>query len=105
MATFMLVHGAFISSWGWSRVAPLLAAAVDRVYVPTLTGLGERAHVAAQDLGLETVVQDVLGILEYDDLREVMLVGWSYGGMVVAGVADRAPERIAHTVYLDASTP
>jgi pimeloyl-ACP methyl ester carboxylesterase len=106
-AAFVLVHGAGGSEWMWHKVAPLLAAAhpANRVYAPTLTGYGARAHLATPDLGLETHVQDVLGVLEYEDLRRVVLVGWSYAGMVVSAVAERAPERLAHVVHFDASVP
>jgi pimeloyl-ACP methyl ester carboxylesterase len=86
-------------------VTTLLGAAGHEVCTPTLTGLGERAHLATPQIGLETHIQDVLGMLEHDDLRDVVLVGHSYGGMVVAGVAARAPERLRHLVYLDAFVP
>jgi pimeloyl-ACP methyl ester carboxylesterase len=72
------------------------------VFAPSLTGLGERAHLLSRSVGLETHVRDVLGVLEYEDLRGVILVGCSYGGTVISVVADRAPERLAHLVYLDA---
>jgi pimeloyl-ACP methyl ester carboxylesterase len=105
MAAFVLVHGAFGSWWHWSRLAPLLRAAGHDVYAPTLTGLGARAHLATPSLGLATHVDDVVGVLEYEDLHGVVLVGWSYGGMVVAGAADRAPARLAHVVHVDAYCP
>jgi pimeloyl-ACP methyl ester carboxylesterase len=75
------------------------------VYTPTLTGLGERSHLASPSVDLETHITDVVNLLFYEDLAEVILVGWSYGGMIVAGAADRAPERIAHVVYLDSDVP
>lgn len=105
MATIVLVHGATRGGWIWRRVAPLLAARGHEVYRPTLTGLGERVHLANRDTGLGTHVQDVLGVLEYEDLRDVVLVGHSYGGMVISGVAGTAAERLAHLVYLDAIVP
>jgi pimeloyl-ACP methyl ester carboxylesterase len=105
MATFVLVHGAFGSSWHWSRLAPRLRAAGHRVYAPTLSGLGARAHLATPDLGLGTHIADVVGVLDYEGLRGAMLVGWSYGGMVVAGAAERAPARLGHVVHLDAYCP
>src|SRR5713101_4428932 len=105
MATFVLVQGGWVGGWYWKRVTPLLSAAGHEVFAPTLTGLGERAHLAAPDIGLETHIQDVLGVLTYEDLSNVVLVGHSYGGMVITGVAERAPERLAHLVYFDAFVP
>lgn len=105
MATFVLVHGATHGGWCWRRVVPLLRSAGHEVFVPTLTGLGERAHQAHPGIDLDTHVQDIVGILEYEDLERVVLVGHSYAGTVIAGVADRAPERIAHLVYLDGAAP
>lgn len=105
MATFVLVHGAWHSGWCWKRLTPLLRAAGHEVFTPTLAGLGERAHLLAPSVNLETHVQDVLGVLECEDLGQVWLVGHSYGGMVIAGVADRATRRLAHLVYLDAFVP
>jgi pimeloyl-ACP methyl ester carboxylesterase len=83
----------------------LLRAAGHQVFTPTLTGLGERLHLLTRDVGLDTHVQDVLGVLEYEDLSDVVLVGHSYGGMVITAVAERAAERLAHLVYLDAFLP
>jgi pimeloyl-ACP methyl ester carboxylesterase len=105
VATFVLVHGAWHGGWCWKKVSPLLRAAGHEVYTPTLTGLGERAHLASPEIGLSTHIQDVVNVLEYEDLREVVLVGHSYGGMVIAGVADRAAARVAHLVYFDAVVP
>ncbi len=75
------------------------------MYTPTLTGLGERAHLLSRDVGLDTHIRDIVGVLEYEELRDVILVGHSYAGMVIAGVADRVPARLAHLVYLDAFVP
>jgi pimeloyl-ACP methyl ester carboxylesterase len=105
MATFVLVHGAFMGGWCWRWVAPELRAAGHEVHTPTLTGLGERVHLARPEVDLDTHIEDVAELLHYDDLNGVILVGWSYGGMVVAGVADRAHERVAHVVYLDSDVP
>ena len=105
MATFVLVHGAFVGGWCWRWVAPYLRAAGHEVHAPTLTGLGERVHLASPQIDLDTHLQDVVNLLHYEDLTGVILVGWSYGGMVVAGVADRVPERIAHVVYFDSDVP
>ena len=94
MATFVLVHGAWLGGWCWQRVAPHLRRAGHEVYTPTLTGLGERAHLLSRDVGLDTHVQDIVGVLECEDLLEVILVGHSFGGMVVSGVAERVPDRL-----------
>src|SRR4051794_30531978 len=105
MATFVLVHGAIVGGWCWRWVAPRLRSAGHEVYAPTLTGLGERVHLASPDTDLETHIRDIDNVLRFEDLTDVVLVGWSYGGMIVAGAADRAPERIAQLVYLDADAP
>jgi pimeloyl-ACP methyl ester carboxylesterase len=105
MATFVLVHGAWHGGWKWRFVAPILRRAGHEVYAPTLTGLGERAHLAGPSIDLDLHVQDVAALLEMEDLREVVLLGHSYGGMVVTGVAERCPERIRRLVYLDAFVP
>jgi pimeloyl-ACP methyl ester carboxylesterase len=105
VTTFVLVHGAWHGGWCWRRVAPLLRAAGRDVQTPTLTGLGERAHLLSRAVDLETHVQDVVNVLRYEELREVVLVGHSYGGMVIAGVAERAAERLARLIYLDAFVP
>ncbi|WP_158502237.1 alpha/beta fold hydrolase [Vitiosangium sp. GDMCC 1.1324] len=105
MATFVLVHGAFYGGWCWKRVRRLLCEAGHEVATPTLTGAGERHHLLTREVGLATHIQDILNVLEYEDLREVVLVGHSYGGMVITGVADRVPERLRHLVYLDAHLP
>lgn len=105
MATFVLIHGGIQGGWVWKRVIALLRAAGHEAYAPTLTGCGERAHLLTRDVGLETHVQDVLNVFEYEDLRDVILVGHSYGGTVVTVVADRAPDRIAHLVIVDGSQP
>jgi len=105
MATFVLVHGAIVGGWCWRWVTPELRAAGHGVYTPTLTGLGERAHLASPEVDLDTHVEDIINVLQYEDLTGVVLVGWSYGGMIVAGAADRAPERVAHVVFLDSDVP
>lgn len=104
-ATYVLIHGGGHGGWCWSRVAPLLRAAGCDVYTPTLTGLGERAHLLTPNVGLSTHVQDVVNLLTYEDLTDVILVGHSYGGMVLTGVADSALARVAQIVYLDAAIP
>src|SRR5437660_801825 len=105
MATFVLVHGAWHGGWCWRKLMPLLRSAGHAVWTPTLTGLGERAHLGNPDVGLSTHVQDVVNVLEYEDLSNVVLVGHSYGGMVITGVAHQMPGRLAHLVYLDAFVP
>lgn len=105
MVNLVLVHGAFVGGWCWRWVAPLLTAAGHQVHAPTLTGLGERAHLTGPHVSLDTHIEDIVSLLRYEDLTDVMLVGWSYGGMVVAGAADRVPERIGHIVYLDSDAP
>ena len=105
MATFVLVHGAWHGGWCWKKVTPLLRAAGHEVYTPTLTGLGERAHLLTREVDLDTHIRDIINVLEYEELRDVILVGHSYAGMVIAGVADRVPARLAHLVYLDAFVP
>ena len=99
MATFVLVHPA--CGWCWKKVATILRARGNEVFAPTLTRLGERAHLANREVGLGTHIDDVASILKFEDIRDAILVGNSSGGMVITGVADRMPERIAHVVYLD----
>jgi len=105
MAVFVLVHGAWHGGWCWQKVAPLLRAAGHDVFTPTLTGLGERVHLAHAGVGLDTHVQDIVKVLEYEDLQQVVLVGHSYGGMVISGVAEELAARLAQLVYLDAFVP
>jgi pimeloyl-ACP methyl ester carboxylesterase len=105
VSSYVLVHGAWASAWVWRDFSPLLQAKGHKVTAPTLTGLGERIHLSSPEVGLETHVQDVVNHLFYEDLTDVVLVGHSYGGMVITGVADRVPERIKHLVFLDAFFP
>ena len=105
MATFVIAHGAWSGGWSWKKIRERLGARGHEVFTPTYTGLGERAHLARPEYGLETHVQDVLGVLEYEDLSEVILLGHSYGGMVATVAADRAPQRIRRLAYLDAFAP
>jgi pimeloyl-ACP methyl ester carboxylesterase len=105
MATIVVAHGAWSSAWAWKKMRPLMRDAGHELFVPTYTGLGERAHLANDAVDLDTHIADVLGTLKYEDLREVTLVGHSYGGMVATGVADRARDRIKRLVYLDAFVP
>jgi pimeloyl-ACP methyl ester carboxylesterase len=103
--TFVVAHGAWSSAWAWKKMYPLLSARGHRLVVPTYTGLGERAHLANPDIDLDTHIADVVNALFYEDLRDVTLIGHSYGGMVATGVADRARERIVRLIYLDAFVP
>ena len=105
MATFVLVHGGGHGGWCYQKVARILSAAGQVVYTPTLTGLGEREHLLSPAVDLDLHITDVAKVLEFEDLREVILVGHSYGGMVITGVADRSTDRVGHLVYLDAATP
>lgn len=105
MSPFVLCHGAFTGGWIWRQVAASMRAAGREVFTPTFTGAGERVHLANPDIDLDTHIQDILMVLEYEDLHHVILVGYSYSGSVVSGVAERAADRIAHLVYLDAFVP
>jgi pimeloyl-ACP methyl ester carboxylesterase len=105
MATYVLVHGAWHGGWCWKRVLPALQGPGVEIFTPTLTGLGERSHLASREVSLETHIQDVMGVIESERLDDVVLVGHSYAGVVVTGVADRLPQRISRLVYLDAIVP
>jgi pimeloyl-ACP methyl ester carboxylesterase len=105
MATFVLVHGAAHGGWCYGRVGQRLRLAGHEVYAPSLTGLADRKHLLNPAIDLETHIADIVNLLEYEDLEDVVLVGHSYGGMVITGVADRATRRIGHLVYLDAAHP
>jgi pimeloyl-ACP methyl ester carboxylesterase len=101
----VLVHGAWHGGWCWKKLAPLLRAHGHQVYTPTLTGLGERRHLASPQVNLSTHIQDVAAVLEFEDLHDVVLVGHSYAGFVIAGVAAQARARLAHVIFLDAFLP
>ena len=105
MSIFLLVPGAWLGGWCWRYVAADLRAAGHTVIPATLTGLGERAHLLSRDIDLDTHISDIVGLFEYRDLHDVILVGHSYGGTVITGVAERVPDRICRLVYLDASVP
>jgi pimeloyl-ACP methyl ester carboxylesterase len=105
VATYVLVHGGGHGGWCYQRVARLLRAEGHEVYTPTLTGLGERAHLLDDRVDLDRHVADVAAVLRVEDLRDVILVGHSYGGMVITGAADREADRVGRLVYLDAATP
>jgi pimeloyl-ACP methyl ester carboxylesterase len=101
----VLAHGAWSSAWAWKKVRPMMMEAGHRLFTPSYTGLGERAHLAGPSNDLEIHIQDVLGVIRCEDLHDVVLLGHSYGGMVASGVADRARDRVAQLIYLDAFVP
>ncbi len=103
--TIVFVHGAWGGGWQFHKVQPLLERAGHRVYRPTMTGLGERVHLAGPEVGLETHIEDIVNVLEFEDLHGVVLIGHSYGGMVVAGVANKVPERVGMLIFMDAILP
>jgi pimeloyl-ACP methyl ester carboxylesterase len=101
MTTYVLVGGAWLGGWCWQPVARQLRSQGHDVYPVTLTGLGERAHLATPEVDLDTYIADVVNLIEFEDLRDVVLVGHSYAGLLVTGVADRVPERLRVLAYLD----
>jgi pimeloyl-ACP methyl ester carboxylesterase len=103
--TYVIVHGAWGGGWAFREVDDLLTRAGHKVFRPTLTGQGERVHLATLDVGLDTHINDVVNTVLFEELNDIVLVGHSYGGMVITGVADRIPERISHLIYLDAFVP
>lgn len=105
MATYVFVHGGGHGGWCYQRVARLLREAGHEVYAPTMTGVGERSHLLSPEIDLDLHIRDIVAVLHYEDLRDVILVGHSYGGMVITGVADRAGDRVGRLVYLDAANP
>lgn len=105
MPTFVLVHPAWFGGWCWNRLAPRLRARGHTVYAPTLTGLGERAHLVHPGIDLGTHIDDIINVMSLEDLSDVILLGTSSAGMVITGVAERVPERLNSLVYLDAFVP
>lgn len=105
MATFVVAHGAWSAGWAWKKMHPLMTARRHRLITPTLTGLGERSHLASPAIDLDTHITDIVNVLEWEDLSGVHLIGHSYGGMVATGAADRARVRIAKLIYVDAFAP
>jgi pimeloyl-ACP methyl ester carboxylesterase len=103
--TFVLVHGTYHGGWCWRRVADLLEAKGHKVYAPTLTGLGERSHLMSGMITLDTHISDVTNVIKWENLQNVVLVGHSYAGFVVSGVAERALPTISSIVFLDAFFP
>jgi pimeloyl-ACP methyl ester carboxylesterase len=105
LATFVLVPGAWLGGWAWDRVIPLLQKRGHKGVPVTLTGMGERVHLVSKDVGIEVAIQDVLNVIKYNELDDFVLVGHSFAGKVVAGVADRVPKKLKLLLYLDAFRP
>ena len=105
MSTYVLVHGAWLGGWSYQRVADKIRTQGHRVYTPTLTGIGERSHLYNRNIDLETHVTDILNLVKWEEIDDIVLMGHSYGGMVITCVADRIPEKIRRLVYLDAFVP
>jgi len=105
MTTFVLVHGAWSGAHGFHLVRPMLREAGHEVFTPSLTGVGERVHLSSPQVGLSTHIEDVVNAILYEDLTDIVLLGFSYGGMVVTGALDHIGDRVRHLVYLDAFVP
>lgn len=103
--TYVLVHGGWHGGWCYLRTARLLREQGSEVHTPTLTGLGDRSHLVSRSVGLDTHIDDIVNLLEWEDLRGVVLCGHSYGGVVISGVANRVPHRLAELVFIDAVVP
>jgi pimeloyl-ACP methyl ester carboxylesterase len=103
--TYVIVHGAWGGGWDWKHVDDLLTADGHEVYRPTLTGQGEHSNLSSTNIDLDTHIQDIVNVILWENLQDVVLVGHSYGGMIITGVADRVPGRIKHVVYIDALLP
>jgi pimeloyl-ACP methyl ester carboxylesterase len=100
--TFVLAHGSWHGGWCWNRVAERLRAKGHTVYAPSYTGMGDRVHLLSKEITIETFVEDLVQVIQSEELTQIVLVGHSFGGVPISGVADRIPDRIAHLVYLDA---
>jgi len=105
MSTFVLVPGAWLGAWAWKKVVPELESGGHSAYPVTLTGMGERVHLATEEVGLETAVLDVLNVIKYNEIDNFVLVGHSFAGKVAAVVADRAHDRVKKVIYLDSFRP
>ena len=103
--TFLVCHGAWSAGWAWKKMHPLMNKAGHRLVTPTYTGLGERAHLAHPAINLEVHIEDMLQVIKYEDLHDIVLIGHSYGGMVATGVADRARDKVKQLIYIDAFVP
>lgn len=102
MKTFVLVHGAWHGGWCWSKVGAILRGRGHQVFAPTQTGLGERSHLLSKSIDVNTFIDDIANVIQWENLHDVVLVGHSFGGMSITGVADRMPERLRQLIYLDA---
>ena len=105
MATYVMLHGSWAGGWMWQETGDILEKAGHKVYRPSLTGMGDRVHLASPEVGMDTHVQDVVNLLKYEQLEDVNLVGYSYSGMVITGAAEQVPERIKQLIYVDALIP
>ena len=105
MARFVLVPGAWLGAWAWKDVTPLLEKKGHSAYPVTLTGMGERVHLATKEVGMETAIQDVLNVIKYNGIDDFVLAGHSFAGKVAAAVADRVPEKVKKVIYVDAFRP
>lgn len=105
MTTFILIHGSWHTGESWHKVQQILEENGAQVYAPTLTGMESRKNPGGSDVGVSTHIQDIVGLIEEKNLRDVVLVGHSYSGFVIGGVADRMPERVKQLIYLDAFNP
>lgn len=105
MTAFVLVHGAWGGSYGFNKLRPLINAAGHEAFSPSLTGIGERSHLTSPTITLSTHITDVVNTVLYEDLHDIVLLGFSYGGMVVTGTLDHIGDRVSHLVYLDAMVP
>ena len=103
--TFLVCHGAWSAGWAWKKMHPLMSKAGHRLVTPSYTGLGDRAHLAQPGIDLEAHIADMLAVIKYEDLRDFVLIGHSYGGMVATGVADRARDKVQQLIYVDAFVP
>ena len=103
--TFLLCHGAWGGGFAWRKMHVLMQAARHQLLTPSYTGLGERSHLANPSIDLDTHIEDILNVIKYEDLRDIVLVGHSYGGMVATGVADRARDKVTQLIYIDAFVP
>lgn len=103
--TFVLVPGAWLGGWVWNKITPGLQDKGHQVFPVTLTGMGDRVHLASKDIGIETSIQDILNVIKYNDVQDIVLVGHSFAGKLVAAVADRIPEKLKMILYLDAFRP
>ena len=105
MATFILVPGAWLGAWCWKKVTPQLEKKGHQVYPVTLTGMGDRVHLARPEVGMETGIQDVSNLIKYEDLDNIILLGHSFAGKIAAAVADRHPDKVREVLYLDSWIP